>query len=345
MRLDHTTTQCPIAQQGDLQEHLIGGVAEGQYDRRLVELTSMASACAYSNISGFANLLCHAGLDGEIVSIRVRDKANITDTTVYVFQSHDKKLGIVTVRTGDPSEVLNYMTCSTASRKVPFINEGYAHAGLTVNLMAVGTMLKEFLAALYTGESLGKRLTELTPKDPNKRPKSEIENIGKEKAKLQALYIAGHGMGGAVAEMVGAFIHMDPRFAAMRPILRAVHSYGAPRWSDPGLAMSLHEKLGTKTFRFIYQKDIVPRLPSWIYGRYMHFGRRYVSSTPDGVWVMEPKLDRFLMTNWTANYIGTMTYAKEKLLGYRVILPVTWVEHSPMNYVVVSKNSNPDKLP
>lgn len=345
MRLNHTHTQCPVAQQqGDLHEHLIGGVAEGQYDRRVVELLASTSAWAYSDIGTYTDVLCRRGLEGETVEITVRDKAMQVDTTVYVFQSSDKKLGIISFRTGSPTNVLNYMTC-TSARKEPFIAEGYVHGGLATNIVAVGPLLKELLAALYLGESLGKRLTELQPKQPGKRPNSDVDKIGKEKAKLKALYIAGHGMGGSLAEMLGACVHVDPKLEPLRPLLKAVNSYGAPRWADPGLAMSLHQKMGMKTYRFEYQYDVVTRLPARPFGRYLHFGRRYVSTARDGVWAMEIRLDRLVMTRLAADYIGTMAFVKDRVFGGRVVLPAVWADHAPMNYVKISKNSSPDMMP
>jgi hypothetical protein len=344
MRLNHTTTHCPVAQQGDLHEHLIGGVAEGQYDRRVVDLLASASAWAYSEIGTYTDVLCRRGLEGETVEITVKDTAMSVDTTVYVFQSTDKKLGIISFRTGHPATVLTLMT-DTNARKEPFIGEGYVHGVLATNIMAVGVLLKEFMAALYLGESIGKRLTELQPKEPGKRPNSDVDKIGKEKAKLQALYISGHGMGGALAEMTAACVYMDPKFEPMRPLLKATNSYGAPRWADPSLAMSLHQKMGMKTYRFEYQYDVVTRLPARPFGRYLHFGRRYVSSGRNGVWVQEVRLDRLVLTRLAADYMGTIAFVKDRVLGGRIFLPALWADHSPMNYVKVAKNSNPDMQP
>lgn len=340
MRLEHSYTQCPIAKHGDLHEHLIDGVAEGQYDRRVVELLAKTSAWSYADLGTYTDVMCRHGLEGETVEITVKDEAMLVDTTVYVFQSSDKKLGIITFRTGDPSKVLDMMTCS-ATRKEAFIGEGYVHGGIANNGMAIEHLLTEMLAALYTGESLGKRVKELTPKPGGKRPKSDLEKIGKEKSKLKALYLGGHGMGGSLAEMTAGVIYQESKLEALRPLIKAVTSYGAPRWADPGLAMVLHEKMGKKTFRFEYQYDVVPRLPARPFGTYLNFGRRYVSSSPNGVWVMEVAARRLLMTRLAANYIGTMAMMKDRVFGGRVLLPVVWADHSPMNYVQVAMNSNP----
>lgn len=341
MRLQHATTQCPVAMQGDLQEHLVTGVTEGQYDRRVADFLACTAAIAYSDIRTFTDALCRFGLEGETVEISVKNRALLVDATAFVFQSRDKKLGIIALSGAEPTHVLNVMT-DTSARKVPFLSEGYVHVGLCNNVMAVGLHLREFVAALYTGESLGKRLNELMPKDAGKRPESEVDNIGKGKQALKALYLTGHGMGGALAEMVAGGIYMDPKLEAVRPLVRGIYSYGPPRWADPSLAMSLDEKYGKKLFWFMYEKDIVTRMPTMVYGKYARFGRRYVSSSPGGVWVKDMRPLREIMTAWAAESVGTMTYVKDKIFGGRVVLPAAWADHSPLNYVRISRNSSPD---
>ncbi|HEY8377890.1 MAG TPA: hypothetical protein VIK91_15445, partial [Nannocystis sp.] len=168
-----------------------------------------------------------------------------------------------------------------------------------------------------------------------------VDKIGKDKSKLAALYLSGHGMGGSLAEMTAAAIYQENKLSALRPLIKAVASYGAPRWADPSLAMILHKKMGMKTYRFEYQYDVVPRLPARPFGSYLHFGRRYVSSSPNGVWEMEIAARRLILTRLAANYIGTMAMVKDKIFGGRVVLPVIWADHSPLNYVKISMNSNP----
>jgi triacylglycerol lipase len=83
------------------------------------------------------------------------------------------------------------------------------------------------------------------------------------------VWITGHSLGGALAELCAARASFDPRITAV-PI-EAVYTFGQPRVGDDEFAHLLHDKMGVSVFRFVNDRDIVPRVPFFGMG-YRHFG-------------------------------------------------------------------------
>jgi triacylglycerol lipase len=82
----------------------------------------------------------------------------------------------------------------------------------------------------------------------------------------RVVWITGHSLGGAVAELCAAqasFVHHVP--------VQGVYTFGQPRVGDEAYARLVQDGLGVRIFRFINNCDIVPRVP--FYGmHYRHYG-------------------------------------------------------------------------
>jgi len=80
--------------------------------------------------------------------------------------------------------------------------------------------------------------------------------------KTKPLYVTGHSKGGGLA-FLAAYRLWKNNFGPT-----AIYTFAAPRVGDPGFAALFDDKLGSITFRFEYQDDIVPHLPphtaAWI---------------------------------------------------------------------------------
>jgi triacylglycerol lipase len=70
------------------------------------------------------------------------------------------------------------------------------------------------------------------------------------------LFITGHSMGGALAVLAAALL----RFGAGRNVT-AVYTYGQPRVGDPEFSSAFDGILGSVTFRYVNDFDIVPHVP------------------------------------------------------------------------------------
>jgi len=87
----------------------------------------------------------------------------------------------------------------------------------------------------------------------------------------RTVWITGHSLGGALAELCAARASFDPGITSI-PI-QGVYTFGQPRVGNDDFAALLHERLGTRTFRFVNDRDIVPRVPFFGMG-YRHFGNQ-----------------------------------------------------------------------
>lgn len=80
------------------------------------------------------------------------------------------------------------------------------------------------------------------------------------------IWITGHSLGGALAELCAA----QASFVSHVPV-RGVYTFGQPRVGDEAFAQAVHQALGTRIFRFVNDRDIVPRVPFFGMG-FRHYG-------------------------------------------------------------------------
>ena len=85
----------------------------------------------------------------------------------------------------------------------------------------------------------------------------------------RSVWITGHSLGGALAELCAARACFDSRITSI-PI-EAVYTFGQPRVGDAEFATLLHDKMGVSVHRFVNDRDIVPRVPLFGMG-YCHYG-------------------------------------------------------------------------
>lgn len=99
----------------------------------------------------------------------------------------------------------------------------------------------------------------------------------------RTLWITGHSLGGALAVMAGGACIFDPD--TLLPV-NGIYTYGQPRVGLRQFCLNLDAQLGRVYYRFVNDRDIVPRVPprSFDYthtGRFIHFdsiGRPTVDS-------------------------------------------------------------------
>jgi len=117
-------------------------------------------------------------------------------------------------------------------------------------------------------------------------------------ADCKPIFLTGHSLGGALAQL-GAYA-LD---AFGYPIAQ-IYTFGQPRVGNGAFKTRYNALLGSKTFRMVYQEDIVarfPHLPAW-HDPYRHAGNEvFISSvteakTPDDFW-FNPPLWRLLISD------------------------------------------------
>ncbi|HEY4361736.1 MAG TPA: lipase family protein [Bryobacteraceae bacterium] len=81
----------------------------------------------------------------------------------------------------------------------------------------------------------------------------------------RTVWITGHSLGGALAELAAA----KSALIANVPV-QGIYTFGQPRVGDEAFSRRTQEALGTRAFRFINNRDIVPRVPLFGMG-YRHY--------------------------------------------------------------------------
>jgi hypothetical protein len=98
---------------------------------------------------------------------------------------------------------------------------------------------------------------------------------------LEALYVTGHSLGGAMAALfaLGLAVHHQHRMIGEK--LRAVYTFGQPLTVGgplPEAALAV----GRRLFRHIHARDVIPCVPPSVWGRLAHFGHEF--HYEDGAW-------------------------------------------------------------
>ena len=83
------------------------------------------------------------------------------------------------------------------------------------------------------------------------------------------LWITGHSLGGALAQICAAQSELHDAIP-----VHSVYTYGQPRVGDKKFADVMYEKMGSRVFRVVNNKDIIPKVAPFTLG-YRHFGKEY----------------------------------------------------------------------
>ena len=125
---------------------------------------------------------------------------------------------------------------------------------------------------------------------------------------LEALYITGHSLGGAMAAVMTAMLLETPQYGDIADKLRGVYTFGQPMVAGPDRAAVIDRVLSERAvpmIRYVYRDDPVPSLPPAYIGTYQHFGaeRRFLTSwpaQPSGTTVQSPPYRLDLATSFVA---------------------------------------------
>lgn len=253
----------------DLVEHLVKQEpTPGQPDEITAHVLAVLATYAYSDLDTVLEMATRLGLpECHGLAVEFRNDPEFIISTAHLLQSQDGRLGILVYRGTMPVDLVNWLTDVDASpEKVrlggsdeePFV----VHAGFYRNVRATRFKIAQALEKALNGEPIHRRGGGSPP--------------GVEK--MQALYITGHSLGGAMAALMGILVHADEDYARrLEPVFKGVYTYGQPMVGSPELARhyAADDRVGGRTFRYIYEGDPVPRLPSRDTGTWGHFGAEF----------------------------------------------------------------------
>lgn len=163
---------------------------------------------------------------------------SVADTQAFVARNAD--ILLVSFRGTEPNQAADWLT-DAKCRHLPWDHpKGRVHEGFYQSLKGV-----------WPASGAAGTLPKLLAERGNRK-----------------VWITGHSLGGALAELCAA----QAFFVARVPV-EGVYTFGQPRVGDNEFANEVNQKLGSRIFHVINDRDIVPRVP--LFGmRFRHYGRQ-----------------------------------------------------------------------
>ncbi len=227
----------------------------------VAHVMAICAGYAYSDSDTLVTIMARMGLvDNACRTISESVDALFISSTAHVIQSNDGRVVIVAYRGTDPTSSHKWLTYDDlyAGRVALSPGDLPVHEGFYRNVSATRSAVVTTLAHAAAGRSIVE-------------PHHFMENG------MEALYITGHGLGGAVAVLMAVMLRTRPAYARLAGTLRAVYTFGQPMVGTPSFAKACTENtfLRENVIRYIYRHDVVSRLPPKVSGPFAHFGREY----------------------------------------------------------------------
>lgn len=351
-------------------DYIVGDRDQG-YNFWLANMLCTASTSAYADPDSVARTMhCNGASYNETVGITVTNEAVFLDSTAYVIQSWDRRLLIIAFRGTGPRNTINWLADASAATEI-FPTAGYVHGGFFRTVAALWPPIKVLLRYAIKGysicaaarrekalvqvctEGVGGNIVQPTTaaagtttseRAPDRGDSGDGGPAEDDPDVLEALYITGHSLGGALAVLAAAYLQVDPTLASLREKLGGVYTYGQPRVGYQSFAKQFDSAFGDKLFRHVYGNDVVPRMPPRTAGPFKHFGKEY-RSTESG-WVYESSRPvTQVFTFLGSSFFGVLNWVQQQLPGVPLlrILPESWSlhHHSPLFYLRASRESTP----
>jgi triacylglycerol lipase len=195
------------------------------------QILAQASAMAYRQPAQCEKWATVSGFTGPF------DFFANADTQGFVAESGEAI--IVAFRGTEPNRPMDWFVDVRATRGNWDHNLGQVHDGF------YSALRKVWGVTLANGEVLPRRLV----------------NRGS-----KTIWITGHSLGGALAELCAA----QAMFVSGIPV-HGVYTFGQPRVGNKDFATAVNDKLKAGIFRFVNDRDIVPRVPLFTMG-FCHYG-------------------------------------------------------------------------
>jgi len=215
-------------------------------------ILGVLSGYAYADTATMAVMASRLGF-GESVLVRVSQTvdAMLIFSTAYLLQSRCGRVAVLCYRGTEPANLGNWFgDADVGSQTIDAVGERLiVHAGFYRNVRATRWPVLELLHGAA-------------------RP-------------LEALYITGHSLGGAMAVIFALGLAVDEEHRILRDQLRAVYTFGQPLVAGVS-ASRLVASTRPRLFRHVLGRDIIPSLPPGVWGSLQHFGHEFHYS--DGQW-------------------------------------------------------------
>jgi hypothetical protein len=234
------------------------GRDESGRDAVVAHLLGICAGYAYADTATVATMMTRLGL-AENACVRVAQTvdAMFIFSTAYLVQSRCGRVLILCYRGTETGNLGNWLGDADVApepmrvgAESPTVHAGF-HRNVRVTRLAV---LKELHHALE-----GRSLLE---------PNASVDHP------LEALYVTGHSLGGAMAALFALSLVGDAEHRAVADRLRAVYTFGQPMALLEPLP-ELARTVGRRLYRHVTARDIIPALPPGRWGKFAHFGHEF----------------------------------------------------------------------
>jgi len=227
-------------------------------DATVAHVLGTSAGYAYSDIETMATIISRIGLeDNSCVCVEQKVDAMYIFSTAYLVQSRCGRVVILSYRGTEPETLGNWLGDADVGSASLVLGDKMlgVHSGFFRNVRATQWGIINELHLALRGRSLS------NPKKNLKYP-------------MQALYVTGHSLGGAMAVLFLLSLTGNTEERSISDKLRAVYTFGQPMATIEPLP-EVVRTISQKVFRHVIPRDPVPALPPLAWGRFAHFGHEY----------------------------------------------------------------------
>ncbi|WP_282703949.1 lipase family protein [Streptomyces sp. CC219B] len=260
----------------DLVDRLAEGKLQPDPDGVIPHVMATCSAYAYAGFAQVgdpetvAMIMARLGLEENNCRVfEQRVDAMYIASAGYLIQDKDRRVAVLCYRGTQPEDIISILTDADVRPEMLAVElqgrRHEVHAGFYRNVRATRHLVIEALERALRGESVDSR------------------EEGTRGGGLEALYITGHSLGGAMAAIMALTLVHEPRYRHIVDRLKGVYTFGQPMVGGPDLAKACAEVPGPhdvhvlrdRLLRYIFDRDVVPALPPRPVGPYAPFGREF----------------------------------------------------------------------
>lgn len=264
-------------------------------DPAIGHVLATCAGYAYSDVGTVSMMMTRMGLESSVCREISRSvDAMFINSTAHLVQSRDGRVVVVAFRGTPPLDLVSWfldadvypekVAASAGSRRGerrPF----EVHAGFYRNVRVTRHEIIHALQRALRGESVIGGTT-----DGSFRHVAPTDVVPtQQRAPLEALYITGHSLGGAMAVLLASMLvgSDNPDYQALAAKLRAVYTFGQPMVGSPEFARAATEQFreaDVPVVRYVFKRDPVPHLPPRSVGDFAHVGQEYRLGRDGGWW-------------------------------------------------------------
>jgi hypothetical protein len=305
----------------------------GGADRVLARTLAVCAGYAYSDAETVSTMMARMGFAGNRCRmIAMVDDAMFIVSTSFVVQSEDGRVVLVAYRGTEPVNLVNWLTDADLSPTPVRLERGNLpalagegapleiHGGFYRNVRATRYKVMQTLARAAAGIAVTAAADDDTPTV----------------APLEALYLTGHSLGAGMAAIAAMLLQNTPEHVRLLgERFRAAYTFAQPMVGNPALADACDAEpaLADRVFRFVYEKDPVPHLPSREAGPYRNFGVEYAY---DGrTWARRDRPGQAQQMWFVAGFLGSGVLSLVRYLPGVNRLPAPYLldDHRPDHYI------------